>query len=367
MLESITLGMMERGHEVDVLAFGEPLYPGCGEFDRVQPYRIFRVPASGHRSKEILAMAIKLMAAASSKRYDVIFCGVAWSSALLALLPKYLRRIPFIIYTHGEDTTVVVGSKWKESLMRQAFRHSSGLMTNSNFSKEAVERQGGRAGICEVLYPTIDSRPFLEVQEGQSAELIERLGLKNCRLLLTVARLQRRKGHDTVVRCLPALAAQFPDVHYVVLGKGDRAELTELAKELNVLDRLTIIDYISENDLPVLYRSASVHVMVSRWDPEAQEVEGFGMAYLEAAAAGKPSVAGNHGGASDAVVNGSTGITVDPTSVEQTADAIARLLADPTLASEMGLAGQARAMKEFSTKHFLDTIEDRLVKAAKST
>jgi phosphatidyl-myo-inositol dimannoside synthase len=297
MLENVVQGLLDRHHSVEVLTFGEPYNDGCTAFDARQNYTIHRIAASAQRGKEILIMAARLFSLTFHKRYDAILCGVAWSSGVICILPRLLRGVPFVVYTHGEDTTVVKGSRWKEALLKASFARASSILTNSNFSKNAVDEMGAPIGKCEVLYPTIDPNPYASVSDTQARELTSRLGLQGRCLLLTVARLQKRKGHDTVVRCLPSLANQFENIHYIILGKGDRTDITNLAKNLGVVDRLTIIDYLDEQDLPVLYRAVDVYVMVSRWDSDAQEVEGFGMTYLEAAAAGRPSVAGNQGGA----------------------------------------------------------------------
>src|SRR6185436_16946099 len=135
-----------------------------------------------------------------------------------------------------------------------------------------------------------DSRPYLDVSAERVQALRKRLGLgEDAKVLLTLARLDARKGHDMVIQALPAVAAAVPDVHYLIVGKGDPQGMYQLASKLGVRDRLSIFDYVAGEDLPALFTACDVYVMPSRLDPVTRQVEGFGIVYLEAAACGKPS------------------------------------------------------------------------------
>ena len=197
------------------------------------------------------------------------------------------------------------------------------------------------------ISPGIDPVPYLGVSIEDVEALRSRFNLIGKTILLTLARLQVRKGHDMVVRSLPAIVASVPNAHYLVVGKGDSARLVTIASELGVCDRLTVIDYVPTENLPALFALCDVYVMVSRYDPETREVEGFGIVYLEAAACGKPSVAGNQGGCPDAVTDQQTGIIVDPTDVLAIERAVIRLLSNEEKSRRMGLAGRERVSKEF--------------------
>ena len=152
-----------------------------------------------------------------------------------------------------------------------------------------------------------------------------------------------------VVRALPRLIRDIPDLHYLVVGKGDPDDLKALAASEGVADRITIVDYVSEGDLPTLYHLCDLYAMVSRWDPITKEVEGFGICYLEAGACGKPCVAGSVGGCGDAVEDGVTGLVVDPTDNDAVYEALRALLTDPDRSHVMGQAGRRR-VKDLFTK-----------------
>jgi phosphatidylinositol alpha-1,6-mannosyltransferase len=306
-----------------------------------------RTAAESQRSSSIIGMGLALLRLIGTRRFDVILCGVAWSSGVLALLARTLLKVPFVIYTHGEDTSIVFGSRYKTFLLKTAFDRCSALLTNSSYSKNLVGQIS----------------PNLEIEKSRIDGIRAKYGLGGARLILTVARLQSRKGHDTVIRSLPLLVPKFDDILYVIVGAGDQTILKTLASDLNVADRVVFVSGLAESDLIALYGAASLYVMVSRWDSVSQEVEGFGMTYLEAAAAGKASIGGKHGGVADAIVDTKTGLLVDPESFQETAFAIDTLLSDESKATEMGLAGRSRVLIEFTNLHFVDRIEDALRQA----
>src|SRR5581483_2624863 len=121
-----------------------------------------------------------------------------------------------------------------------------------------------------------------------------------------------------------------------------------LAEKIGMQDRLTIVPFIEEHELPALFHLADVHVMVSRWDETSRQVDGFGIVYLEAAASGRPSIAGSAGGAPEAVMHGVSGLVVDATSPSQTGHAITRLLRNTELAASFGEAGRSRVRNQFT-------------------
>ncbi len=233
-------------------------------------------------------------------------------------------------------------------------------MCNSSFTAGEAAWFGVPRDRILTISPGIDPVPYLGVSIEEVDALRLRFNLIGKRILLTLARLQVRKGHDMVVRALPAIAASIPDVHYLIVGKGDSARLEGIASELGVCDRLTVIDYVPAESLPVLFALCDVYVMVSRYDPETREVEGFGIVYLEAAACGKPSVAGNQGGCVDAVTDQQTGIIVDPTDVLAIERAVIRLLSNEEESRRMGIAGRERVCREFRKSDQLSRIEDAL-------
>jgi phosphatidylinositol alpha-1,6-mannosyltransferase len=176
--------------------------------------------------------------------------------------------------------------------------------------------------------------------------------------LLTVARLavsERYKGIDSVLRALPAVARAVPDVRYVIAGGGeDSVRLGALARELGLAERVLFPGPLWPDELARAFRDCTVFVMPS-------SKEGFGIVYLEAAIFGRPSVAGRHGGAPEAVQDGVTGTLVDREDIPGIEAALVRYLRDPEYAITMGKAASRRTKESFIYDTFRTNLAAHLV------
>lgn len=181
------------------------------------------------------------------------------------------------------------------------------------------------------------------------------LGCADGRMLLTVGRLVPRKGIDTVLRALPRILDTVPDLTYVVVGTGpDRGRLEDLAVSCGVRAHVQFLGSVPYAELPVYYSAADVFVMPAR---EARpDVEGFGIVFLEANACETPVVGARTGGIPDAIDHETTGLLVPPSSPDDVADAIERLLTHPEFAADLGRNGRARVLETASW----DRVADRL-------
>ena len=159
----------------------------------------------------------------------------------------------------------------------------------------------------------------------------------------------QRKGFDNVIRSLPALLEQGLVVEYALIGIGnEQIYLQELAEELNVAEHVHFLGHVSYEDLPRWYHACDLFAMPNR-DIDGDS-EGFGLVFLEAAASGKPAVAGKVGGTGSAVVDGETGLLVDGENVAEIAKILRLLLSDPELSERMGHAARQRVLANFIHK-----------------
>jgi phosphatidylinositol alpha-1,6-mannosyltransferase len=165
--------------------------------------------------------------------------------------------------------------------------------------------------------------------------------------VLTIARMEERyKGHDVMVRALALVRAKVPDAQWIVIGDGSlRPGIEQLAESYGVAESAHFLGTVSDEQRNSWLRRAHLLAMPSRLPAGGLAGEGFGIVYLEAGAYGKPVVAGNVGGALDAVLDGETGLLVDPLDPLAVAGAITRLLLDRELASRLGEAGRARSQR----------------------
>jgi phosphatidyl-myo-inositol dimannoside synthase len=182
---------------------------------------------------------------------------------------------------------------------------------------------------------------------------------------VTVARLEDRyKGHDVLVRALALIRERVPDVQWAVIGEGPlRGELEALARAHGVADSVLFLGALSDAERDTWLRRADLLAMPSRLPGAGRAGEGFGIVYMEAAAYGKPVVAGNVGGAVDAVLDGQTGLLVDPADPRAVGDAIATLLLDSELARRLGRAGAQRA-RELAWPLVVGRLQDVLLEQA---
>jgi phosphatidylinositol alpha-1,6-mannosyltransferase len=338
--------LQTTGHEVTVVTYGEK-QPGDATF-------LLRVPPQSLRGTSSLAFAKTVWQALGERKIERALAYVAYPHAVGVGAACRARRIPYTVLALGEDVSVCTGDSRKSALLRPALRGAKSLLAISSFTARALESVGGRSvALCS---PGIDPAPYETVPLDQVVAFRRRHRLMGAKVVLTLARLEPRKGHDKIVAALPML----PEAHYLVVGKGDAEPLRRQAQRLGVADRLTIVPYVPDDDLPTLFATCDVYAMVSRHDDSSKEVEGFGVVYLEAAAAGKPCLAGSHGGAPDAVADGETGFVVDPTDDGAVLSALRRLLGDDALATRFGMAGKNRVREHFLESRFYETVTEAL-------
>jgi phosphatidylinositol alpha-1,6-mannosyltransferase len=342
-------GLAEGGHHVSVLTFAEPVANHAAKGVALHEVRASRIPFMSS-----LLMFRRLLALRSAGDAEVVVAGVAYPTAVIVALAGLIRQMRFLVYSHGEDVACVQGSRLRARLLRWALGRSLGVATNSNFTRDQVIALGIAENRVECVPPGTDLDRFQAVDASAVCALRERLGLKPGKVILTVGRFDERKGHDVVVRAMAGLTCQAPRLQYVIVGGGDSSHVRAVAADRGVADRVHIVPFVAEADMGALYALCDVYVMVSRTDPGTHEVEGFGIVYLEAAAAGKPSVAGSHGGCGDAVEHGVSGIVVDPTDVASVREAMGRLLLDPDLARTMGAAGARVVAPRYSRRASID-------------
>ena len=236
----------------------------------------------------------------------------------------------------------------KFAVMRFVLKRADALLSNSDFTRDTlVNLLGVDPGAVECVYPTVDENRFRPGLAG--ADLRAQIGLgEGQRVILSVGRLMRRKGFDNVVRSLPFLLQRGLDIHYVVIGIGEDFEhLRNLARELGLADRVHLLGHVSYEDLPRWYGVCDLFAMPNR--EIGGDTEGFGLVFLEAAAAGKPVVAGSAGGTGSAVVDGVTGLRIDGEQLDAIAWALFRLLSNPQEAGQMGQKGRERVLENYTS------------------
>lgn len=312
--------------------------------------RLVDLPRSRGRSVRLLRAARTIRRLVAAGRFDLVYVahwrtsGIAFRLATTGIRrrPRYAQAI------HGGEVLYLLSGRHRvhRKLFGWTVAGADRLVALGENQARLLDRLGvGRERVF-VSPEGVDVASFHVDEASQlPMELAMRHGLENERVLLTVARLVPHKGHDMVIRALPRILASVPNAAYLVVGSGaGEPALRELAGRVGVAERVRFAGYVPDGELPSYYHLCDVFVMASR---EADgDTEGFGIAFAEAAACGKPAVGGRTGGIVEVVQEGRTGLLVDPTSPDEIAEATVRLLTDEDLARRLGEAGRRRVTQE---------------------
>ncbi|RMH64302.1 MAG: glycosyltransferase family 1 protein [Calditrichaeota bacterium] len=258
------------------------------------------------------------------------------------------NSIRLVTVIHGLEVTRRMNGL-KRRWLRRTLLNSHRVIAVSRFTRQAAVI-GYRLpdGLCRVLPNGVDTERFRPGMDVRA--LRERYGLdEDNKVILTLARVIRRKGHDYVIRALPPLVKKYPGLRYIICGPGDEAFIKELKRiiaERHLQNHVLFTGYVASAELPLFYNLADVYIMPSR-EIEG-DTEGFGITYLEANACEKPVIGGASGGVSDAIHDGETGFLVPPTDVNAIREKLDLLLSDANLAAQMGRNGREKIIREYT-------------------
>lgn len=299
------------------------------------------------RQLAVLATVIRL---SRREKFDRVLCGYIAFAGPTAWLWSRATGRPYVVLTYGNDLLRLDKSPAR-AVWRRLLTDAQVVSTIADIFTDYVRRFAPGAKPVKIpmgcIFERADAPPLPEPFHG--------VPLTGKRVLLSVGRLVTRKGHDMALRALPILRTTYDDLVYVIVGDGpDRARLESLADELRVSDMVVFAGRASARELAALYAAASVFVMPSRQIGE--DVEGFGLVFLEAGYHRVPVVGGNSGGIPEAVREGENGLLADPADPTDIAAKVARLLDDPALASRMGDAGRRLATEHFTFARMVGTL-----------
>ena len=333
-------------------------YAGAEAFDAAAGFRIERtgervlLPTRGLR-RRILELADEIGA-------ELIILDPALPVGHLG--PSLGR--PYGVILHGAEVTVPGRVPGPRHALARVLRGADLVIAAGGYPADEGERAANQVLPVVIVPPGVDVQRFVPLVEKARLAARAQFGASpSSTLVVSVSRLVPRKGMDTLIEAAARLAPTHPDLEVLIGGSGrDLDRLGKLIAETGAPVRL--LGRVEEADLPTLYGCADVFSMACRNRWLGLEQEGFGIVFLEAAACGVPQIAGDSGGAAEAVDDHETGLVVrDPGSVDELARALKTLVADPDLRRRMGEAGRARAVAEFS----YDVLAERLASALAGT
>jgi phosphatidylinositol alpha-1,6-mannosyltransferase len=362
----------------DKLTVYAPRWEGDAAFDAAQPFEVVRHPTS----LMIGGPGVRRRAAelARSRRAEVVIFG---ASAPLGLITPVLRKAGVrraIAITHGHEAGWAALPGARQLLRRIGDRTDVMTYLGEYFRvRVAGALRPAAAARMARLHPGVDAGAFRPHPEGRQA-VRDRYGLAGRPVVVCVSRIVARKGQDTLVRAWPSVLARVPEAALLVVGGGKHATaVAELSRRLGLAtwppagparsntaasgpatsdtgasgiatarSSVYFTGPVPQGELLAHYAAGDVFAMPCRTRRAGLDVEGLGIVYLEASAAGLPVVGGDSGGAPDAILEGETGYVVGGRDVQALADRLAALLLDPSHAKAMGEKGRAWVERDWN-------------------
>jgi len=335
----------KKGHNVTVLS---SKLNSCEEFDKMQSFKTYRVFSLSFLKNILLFFYLGYFVLRF--RINLVYNAVWNPCGIISCFLSFALNFRYVVVAHGSEL-YSIKLPWqtlkerlkiwlKRVIQPKVYNHAFKVFAVSNYIKKKLEKAG------------VDSKKILVFNNGVSLEefeteqvdeeIINKYNLKGKKIILIVSRLVARKGHDMIIRTLPKVLEKVPNAIYLIAGDGSRRSfLEDLTTRFNLEDNVIFLGFVPHKHLPRLYNSCDVFIMASR-------EEGFGIVFLEANACKKPVIGGRSGGIPDAIIDGETGLLVDPQDPNDIAKGLIKILTNKRLAKKMGENGYNRVKRELT-------------------
>ncbi|MBU1118662.1 glycosyltransferase family 4 protein [Patescibacteria group bacterium] len=339
------------------------------EYDKKQPYPIYRtsfnsvlkfIKLSNLSFQKTLSRIIK------KEHIEHVVLGHPLPLGISCQIIKKRFKIPYSTFTHGKEITEALKDNTLHSrTLRGTLYNADHVFCTTHFmAKLLIDKCNVPLKAIKIIPPGVSPETFTEKISKEA--LKAKYGLTGKKVLITISRLVKRKGHDLVLNALKIIVKSHPEVHYLIVGSGEEEkELKSLVIKVHLENHVTFIPHASNTDIKDLYTLSDIFVMPTR--TISGDIEGFGIVYLEAAAAGLPVVATNTGGVAEAVVQNTTGILLDDpesigenTFIGELTKTLELLLASKDKRDLLGMRAKKRVLAEFTWKKQSKKLEDVL-------
>jgi len=273
-----------------------------------------------------------------------------WKSLEL-IKTENLKKIKTFCLLHSKEINHELGSSLNKRLIKST-NNADFIIANSNFTKQLAIKVGIDQSKISVIFPGISKPKDIENNEKIKAEKIFQDSFPK---IITVSRLDKRKGHDKILMLIKNLKVKFPKIKYISVGFGkEENNLLRLSKELNIEKEVTFLKNIDYNFKAALISQSNLFLMPSRI--EKKSVEGFGISFVEAASYGVGSIGGKDGGASDAISHNETGLICDGNDLNSIYDSVVSFFNDKNFIK------YGKNAQEFSKKFHWDRVVKNYLK-----
>lgn len=332
--------------------------PGDREFDAKQPYGVRRMPRlDWHSDCPVLRPLLRLVSvflrfvlsgiylgeAIRQQKTDVVYCAYPFPNGLPMMVVRILTGCPYVVFVHGSEVLRELEKGGVRLLaLRLVLRLAVRVVATGEFMADVVGELTDRNRV--VIVPLGADASAFDVDAPPATEAAG-VPLAGRKVILTVGRIEKRKGHDMICDALGEITRVQPDALWVAVGDGpERGEIKQRIEKAGLGSHAILAGRVSDNELAGLYARADLFLLPNR--QVGYDVEGFGIVFLEAAMFGTPCVAGNSGGAPQAIDDGRTGLLCDGDDPADIAAKVLTILGDDALAASMADAG-----REWGKKH----------------
>lgn len=278
---------------------------GGKRFDSLQKFKISRFKNLSSLDSNVFRDIYSILRIIKKEKINNIIFGHI-DYCFTALLLKFIFGKDYYLYIHGEEISRNYGGKYYQFFKWKSLKYAKGIIVVSENTKKLVEKYNQN---IKVIYNAVDLKQFYPKKKNLA--LIKKHKLENKKIILTVGRLEDRKGHSEVIRVLPKLIKKHDDLAYLIIGSGqEEGKLRLLVRKLKLEKHVKFLSKVPNKKLNDYYNLCDIFVMPNRNTKEGN-TEGFGIVFLEANACGKPVIGGNFGGVPSAIKEGYNGFLVN--------------------------------------------------------
>ena len=256
------------------------------------------------------------------RKYDVIHALDGWPYGVIAAIASLGLKKKLVITAIGTGAIQPLYNFWKRPFLKWAYKQADRVIAVSNNTKREILKVIPNLEI-EVINHGVDSAKFQFPIPSSQLSVSKPY-------ILSVGALKKRKGYNYALKAFAEVSRKFPNLKYIILGRGtEKKELELEIQRLDIENKVRFLSAITNEELAFLYQNAELFILLPQ--DVNKDIEGFGLVFLEAAAAGLPVVATQYSGAEDAVLSGKTGFLVPQEDFKMAAVAMEKLLIQPKL------------------------------------
>lgn len=349
----------------EIISRGENNKDKESEFDKKQDFKIYRKRFLAPKFAKLwgIFLFFKILKIIKREKIEFLQFGHYHEFCFTGIFYKTLFKLPYSIYFHGIDLFIVKKSKLRFLLFKLAAKNAKTIIANSNFIADCLIKFGVAEEKIKIITPAVDFQKFNLKAKEQS--LVDKYSLNDKRVIMSMGRLAKIKGIDLVIKSLPQVIKEIPNLVYLIIGDGPddyRKELEDLIGGLNLNNHVFFVGGIAdlEEEKSRYYNLAELVIMPSREIKYKRysHIESFGIVALEAQLMGKPVIATNTGGLRESVLDCETGILFPNEDIKALSLAIIKLLKNKDLAYEMGQKGRRRTKELFNWSKQIEKVKE---------